>query len=82
MAASYDIVDTRMKIKLSEPLASNGGEIKIGIDFSFTSLIMAQIEWAFWKLKMAAFLTWLNGIQECAYMTIFWAGTPYPISGW
>ena len=37
MAATYDIVDTRMKIKLSEPLASNGGEIKIGIDFSFTS---------------------------------------------
>ena len=35
--AIYDIIDTRMKIKLSEPLASNGGEIEIGINFSFTS---------------------------------------------
>jgi hypothetical protein len=35
--ANYEITDTRMKIKLSKPLAANGGEIKINIDFSFTS---------------------------------------------
>ena len=34
---NYEITDTRMKIKLSKPLAANGGEIKINIDFSFTS---------------------------------------------
>ncbi|WP_338410233.1 M1 family metallopeptidase [uncultured Flavobacterium sp.] len=36
-AASYEIVDTRIKIVLAKPLKSNGGKAKISIDFAFVS---------------------------------------------
>ncbi|WP_320814964.1 M1 family metallopeptidase [Flavobacterium sp.] len=36
-SSKYEIVDTRMKVYLEKPLKSNGGKIKIAINFSFVS---------------------------------------------
>lgn len=37
VAATYEIVDTRMKITLAKPLKANGGKAKITVDFAFIS---------------------------------------------
>src|SRR5690606_13314025 len=36
-ALAYEIYDTRMKVRLPQAVAANGGSVKIKIEYSFTS---------------------------------------------
>lgn len=75
--ANYIVEDTRMQIRLAQPMPEKQDWLKLKFPTPLFRQKMVQTVWAFKKLKMALYLLWRNGFLVCVYTTISKVGMFY-----
>ena len=76
----YTITDTRMQVDLPKELKSNGGSVKVKIDYAFVSPEDGADRMGYLKTKrMARFIQWHSGIRVLRYMMISKDGIQFRI---
>ena len=80
LKADYVVEDTRMQIRLPQPMAPKGSALKIHINYHYQipGVWGGRTSWG--CRKRARSTTWRSGIRACASMTTCAAGTRCPIS--